>query len=725
MPVATAGPGVLELSAAIYTVAPAAGAVTITVNRVGGSSGIAVATYGTVGGSAVAGTDYTPAFGTLAWGDGDSAPKTFTVGIAPGGPGGAGGAGGAGATSFTVALLSASGAGFGAPIDATVSLAAATTVATPGALELSAAGYDVTQNEGAVTVTVNRIGGSNGIAIATFGTFDGSAVAGTDYTASFGTLTWPDGDATPRTFTVPVSPGGTGAKSFTVALLSASGAGFGDPIDATVLVAAASAAATPGRLELSASGYNVAPHVGAVTVTVERVGGSSGIATASYGTFNGSAVAGTDYEASFGTLTWADGDTTPRAITVPIEPGGGGARNFTVALLSASGAGFGNPIDAVVAIGAQTSGAPLSIQVQGNQLVSTLNGGPVQIVGTQISGLETGYSSRWPQYSNAGVLFWSSLINYGGSGLNTVRLPLNEASWLNYTCYDSGSGASAKLYAPAAGGGYTPDPNNAYQATVKQAVADATAAGLYVILVDFWGAPNNAAGQPLCPIGQPGFANADHSFAFWRSVADTFKGNPAVMFELFNEPFGANVYNDWVIQSGSNTYTPGTDAITLRDGGAYYPFDTQDNTDGNAMVTVNETWQVAGMQDILDTIRGEGASNVVLASPMGWAGEIETWLASRPTDPIGQLGAAWHLYGYAKGTAPPLAVLAAGFPIVITETYGFDAAVDGGASANGYSWAAANGIGYAWCCWNDWGMQSSLGVAFAQEGPPWYMAPAP
>ncbi|HXR18531.1 MAG TPA: hypothetical protein VN757_01170 [Steroidobacteraceae bacterium] len=70
-------------------------------------------------------------------------------------------------------------------------------------------------------------------------------------------------------------------------------------------------------------------------------------------------------------------------------------------------------------------------------------------------------------------------------------------------------------------------------------------------------------------------------------------------------------------------------------------------------------------------------------------------------------------------------MLAAGFPIAVTETYGCDAALDGHASPNGYAWAAAHDIGYTWCCWNDRGMQSSLAVAFAEEGPPWYMAPAP
>jgi hypothetical protein len=351
------------------------------------------------------------------------------------------------------------------------------------------------------------------------------------------------------------------------------------------------------------------------------------------------------------------------------------------------------------------------IQVKGDKFVSAADGSTVQIVGTNISGLETGSDSRWASFANAGVAFWSRVLNYGGQGVNTVRLPLNEASWLNYTCYDSGAGAAAKLYSAAAGGGYTPDPAGVYQATVRKAVADATAAGLYVILDLHWGSPNNAAGEPLCPIGQPGFADADHSLAFWKSLADTFKGNPAVMFELFNEPFGSNVYSDWV--SGGSA--PGPDAITLRDGGAYYPLVEQNNTAGNAMKTIGLTWQVAGMQHMLNTIRGEGATNVVLSAPIGWAGEIETWLASRPTDPMGQLAVAWHVYGYKKGQAAPLAVHAAGYPIAITETYGLGA-------IGGYGWAASQGIGYTWWGWNDWGSQP---LSAELNKAPWFASTAP
>jgi hypothetical protein len=364
------------------------------------------------------------------------------------------------------------------------------------------------------------------------------------------------------------------------------------------------------------------------------------------------------------------------------------------AVATASGSSSGASTSTSTSTSTTTPTGNFGIQVKGDKFVSASDGSTLQIVGTNISGLETGSPSRWASFANAGVAFWSRVINFDGQGVNTVRLPLNEASWLNYTCYDSGTGASGSLYSAAPGGGYTPDPAGVYQATVKKAVADATAAGLYVILDLHWGSPNNSQGQPLCPIGQPAYADADHSLAFWKSLADTFKGNPAVIFELFNEPFGSNNYGNWV--NGADGAGP--DAITLRDGGAFSPFLQQNNEGGNAIHSVSMSWQVAGMQDMVNTIRAEGATNVILSSPIGWAGEIETWLAAKPTDPIGQLGVAWHVYGYNKGTGAPLAVLAAGYPIAITETYGLGA-------IGGYGWAASQRIGYIWWGWNDWGNQ--------------------
>jgi hypothetical protein len=359
---------------------------------------------------------------------------------------------------------------------------------------------------------------------------------------------------------------------------------------------------------------------------------------------------------------------------------------------------------------ASAASAAIGIKVSGNKLVNAADGRTVQIVGTNISGLETGMPSRWPQFADAGRGFWSDVRKFDSHPLNTVRLPLNEASWLNYTCVDPGSGAAGNFYAAAKGGGFAPDPKGEYQSIVRRAVSEATAAGLYVILDLHWAAPNNAAGQPLCPIGQPAYADADHAPTFWKQVADAFKDNPAVMFELFNEPFGSNVYNNWV----EGTDRPGRDALTLRDGGDYAPFLVQNNK-SSSIEKYDFHWRVAGMQNLVDAVRSTGATNVILSSPIGWAGEIQTWLSSMPSDPAHQLAVAWHVYGYNKGTAPPLSVLSAGYPIVITETYGLNA-------IGGYQWAASQNIGYLWWGWGDWDGRP-LGSQFGRA--PWYHSTPP
>jgi hypothetical protein len=330
----------------------------------------------------------------------------------------------------------------------------------------------------------------------------------------------------------------------------------------------------------------------------------------------------------------------------------------------------------------------------------------------------TAAAAQWKALAST----WSQL----GQTINVIRLPLNSYSWLNLTCVDPGSSDADNDYKANGGGTFTPDPTSAYQTDVEQTVTAITAAGLYVILDLQWDAPNNASGQPMCPVGQPAFASADHAPAFWTSVANAFQGNAAVIFELFNEPFGDNVYGNGVIQNGS-TYAPGPDATIMANGGSWaHPFMMQDNANQNQNCGTNHNQscqnelfntnapnpvQIAGELSLLSAIRATGATNVVLASPIGYAGEIETWLGSYASagnpDPLGQFGAAWHINGYAKGSAPPLSVLAAGYPIAITETYGFDAAIDGGKNLNGYTWAAQNGIGYLWWGLNNWGDQAT------------------
>jgi len=191
----SAAVGSLQLSKSSYAVAQNAGTVTVTVNRTGGSSGPASVAYTTTNGTALAGTDFTTASGTLKWADGDAAAKTVAVTVSNAAPF-------SGNKTFSVALSNPSAlATVSSPGSATVTIAG-DGAAAAGSLELTSSTYTVAQNAGSMTVTVNRTGGSSGAASVAYKTTNGTAVAGTDFTTTTGTLKWADGDAAAKTFSV-------------------------------------------------------------------------------------------------------------------------------------------------------------------------------------------------------------------------------------------------------------------------------------------------------------------------------------------------------------------------------------------------------------------------------------------------------------------------------------------------------------------------------------------
>jgi plastocyanin len=75
------GPGTLALSPTAYTVNEAAGVVTVTVERAGGSDGKASVQFATAPGSAKSNKDFTTRKGKLSWDSGDASPKTIEVPI--------------------------------------------------------------------------------------------------------------------------------------------------------------------------------------------------------------------------------------------------------------------------------------------------------------------------------------------------------------------------------------------------------------------------------------------------------------------------------------------------------------------------------------------------------------------------------------------------------------------------------------------------------------------
>jgi hypothetical protein len=140
------------------------------------------------------------------------------------------------------------------------------------------------------------------------------------------------------------------------------------------------------------------------------------------------------------------------------------------------------------------------------------------------------------------------------------------------------------------------------------------AVGLRVILDLHWNAP----GDELQTDQQP-MADRDHAPDFWRSVAETFRSNRSVVFDLYNEPHPLDGADD-----------PGSAEAwaCIRDGGTCpgVPF------------------VAAGMQEMLDAVRSTGARNVVMVSGPMYAGTLDQWTTYRPHDPRHQLAASVHIY---------------------------------------------------------------------------------
>src|SRR5262249_45734584 len=74
---------------------------------------------------------------------------------------------------------------------------------TPGALQFSTGSVQVSETAGSATITVTRTGGSDGTVTVHYGTSNGTARAGVNYTATSGTLTFAAGE-TSKTFQVSI-----------------------------------------------------------------------------------------------------------------------------------------------------------------------------------------------------------------------------------------------------------------------------------------------------------------------------------------------------------------------------------------------------------------------------------------------------------------------------------------------------------------------------------------
>jgi hypothetical protein len=306
---APAQPGVLAVAASTANVAQSAGAVTISVTRTGGSTGAVSVAYTTADGTAIAGTDYVKAAGTLTWAAGDSSTKTITVTLssAPGFDG---------TRAFSLVLSSAAG---GATLGVTTETVTITGSGAPGVLSMAVASLNTTQTSASVTVTITRTGGSTGAVAVSYMTQSVSAVQGVDFTpVTNGYATWASGDTTSRSITIGLVNGTPfgGTRDFLFEIFGpVGGATLG--IQQTDIVI--TGRGSPGTISFSSAAIAVMQTAGSATLTFTRTGGSTGAVTANYTEVDGTALGGTDYTKTNGTATWADGDTANKTVNIPLS----------------------------------------------------------------------------------------------------------------------------------------------------------------------------------------------------------------------------------------------------------------------------------------------------------------------------------------------------------------------------------------------------------------------
>ncbi len=476
---ATAAVGTVQLSAASYAVAQNAGNLTVTVTRTDGSSGPASVSYSTSNGSATAGTDYTAASGTLEWADGDAAAKTFTVAISNSSPF-------SGNKTFSVAISNPSPmVTVGSQANATVTIAG-DAAAAAGTFQLSKSSYSVGQGAGTLTVSVSRANGASGAASVSYKSSNGTASAGTDYTAASGTLKWADGDSAAKSFTVAISNSSpfAGNKTFTVALSNPSQlATVSSPGSATVTIAGDASAAT-GSLMLSASSYTVAQNAGSLTVSVSRAGGSSGAASVAYKTTNGTAVSGTDFTSTSGTLKWADGDSAAKTFSIPVSNASpfSGSKTFTATLSSASGATLGSPTSAAVKINGDAPAAVGNLQLSSSSYSVSQSSGSLTVTVNRTGGSSGAVSVAYDTTNGSaiagtdytpvsGTLQWSD----GDAAAKTFAVPVSNAA-----AFSGSKTFSVALSAPT-GGASLSSPSSA-TATINGAGSSGTSGVTWMYL---------------------------------------------------------------------------------------------------------------------------------------------------------------------------------------------------------------------------------------------------
>jgi len=223
---------------------------------------------------------------------------------------------------------------------------------------------------------------------------------------------------------------------------------------------------------------------------------------------------------------------------------------------------------------------PAELHVEGSKLRNT-SGEVIRLQGVNVASLE------WTNTGDIQMLE-SLRVAIHDWNVNVIRLPLSQDRW-----FGKAEGQN--------------DDGRLYQMIVDAFVRYIAGNGVYVILDLHW----SNAGVWGDHIGQHYMPDMN-SVEFWKSVCAIYANNPAVLFDLYNEPHDVS----WDIWKSGGW-------VTEPQGLSY---------------------ESPGMQGLLNVVRSMGARNTIIAGGLVWGTDLRGIPHYELDDPHGNVMYSTHIY---------------------------------------------------------------------------------
>ncbi len=264
-----------------------------------------------------------------------------------------------------------------------------------------------TANQGeTLTINVQRASASNPSQSTSinYQLFPGSAQENSDYTPVSGTLTWAANDTADKSISIDIAsdPSGTEfTENFFVRLSQPSNsATLGSNSYLTINI---DGRIDTGSLTFTSQSTTVPENQGELTINLARQGSTNGAVSVSYLLAADSAIIGEDVESASGIVSWQDGDSAEKSITVNILDDDEEESNedFSITLSSVDESNLGAITQHTVTISDDDSNTAPAITLSENSEINT--GATVTVTATASDNENDAMTYLWQQTSGTTI----------------------------------------------------------------------------------------------------------------------------------------------------------------------------------------------------------------------------------------------------------------------------------------------------------------------------------